>query len=41
MKIVAFDVFDETTNLDPNLEDLDNNFEYLFPILFLLMYDID
>lgn len=41
LKMVALDFFNETTNLDSNLEDQDDYFECLFPILFLIMYDID
>lgn len=37
----ALEVFDRDTNLDPNLNALDNDFEYLFSTLPLSIHDID
>lgn len=34
-------VFDSTTNLDPNLNDLDNGFEYLLLTLIFSVHDIN
>lgn len=37
----ALEAFDRATNPDPNLNDLDDDFEYLFPTLPLPVYDVD
>lgn len=36
-----FEAFNKDTNPYPNLNDLDNDFEYLFPTFLLPVYDID
>lgn len=41
LKRDALEAFDKATNPDPNLNDLDDNFEYLFPTLSLPVHDID
>lgn len=33
--------FDKATNLDLNLNDLDDDFEYLFLTFLLLVHDVD
>ena len=37
----VLEVFDKATNPDPNLNDLNHDFEYLFLNLFFPVYNVD
>lgn len=41
LEINLLEAFNKFTNSDPNLNDLDNYFEYIFPIFLFFIYDVD